>query len=441
MTKLFHFPNQLSNQTLNQEANKIESTYLSIVVIVHAFIILLAIVGNSLVIYLVIFNIKLRNVRNAFMVNLTLSNLLLATVCTPWFLITLIYPSWILNDLWCKISNSIPIVIILVSAFSIMMISIDRWMFVVFSRSRQFKSKEATIIIIFIWLLAIVLAAPMFYNRHTQEQLIEDLIDAIRRSSMHYNSQGVLIKNITNISNNNNNKDNINHYISNLNNISFLMNNQININNNNNNTLINYDYEFYSKTIGTTQQNYCVESWANPSHKRIYILILFGLEFVLPCLCMLVTYIWIIQFLKIQHDRMTHYEMLRKKLIQKERPHQKNCKLLSSLCLTFIVCCLPLSLFNIITDFIVDTQEKQHVIYWPLTILTTLELLNTVLSPLLYGWMNHNFRNEINLKLSKFKKKYKKVNMADENDKMTRTTNDHRIKIMQYPLKTFDNKN
>lgn len=147
---------------------------------------------------------------------------------------------------------------------------------------------------------------------------------------------------------------------------------------------------------------YCVENWKNPSHKRVYILILFCLEFVLPCLCMLITYIWIIRFLKVQNDRMSHYEMLRKKLIQKERPHRKNCKLLSSLCLAFIVCCLPLSLFNIVTNFI-STSEKQNVIYWPLTILTTLELLNTVLSPLLYGWMNHNFRIEINEKLRKLK--------------------------------------
>lgn len=114
--------------------NKIESTYLSAIVILHIFIILLAIIGNSLVIYLVVFNFKLRNVRNAFMINLTFSNLLLATVCTPWFLITLIYPRLSLSNLWCKLSNSLPIVIILVSAFSIMMISIDRWMFVVYSR-------------------------------------------------------------------------------------------------------------------------------------------------------------------------------------------------------------------------------------------------------------------------------------------------------------------
>ena len=239
----------------------------------------------------------------------------------------------------------------------------------------------------------------MFYNRHTQEKLIENLIDAIRRSSLQSSMQQQ--ENQTSL---------------------FQMNVAAHANSSmlfiqgqhlNQSAEIGYDLDFYSKNLGPTN-NYCVESWSNPSHKRVYILILFCLEFVLPCLCMLITYIWIIRFLKMQHNRMTHYEMLRKKLIQKERPHQKNCKLLSSLCLTFIVCCLPLSLFNIITDFIINTQEKQTVIYWPLTILTTLELMNTVLSPLLYGWMNHNFRIEINEKLSKLKIKYKRANTFEE---------------------------
>jgi hypothetical protein len=112
----------------------IEKAYLGVVIIIHTLIIILAILGNSIVIYLVVSNFKLRNVRNAFMLNLTLSNLLLATVCTPWFLITLINPDLAVSQIGCKLFNSIPIVIILVSAFSIMMISIDRWMFVVFSR-------------------------------------------------------------------------------------------------------------------------------------------------------------------------------------------------------------------------------------------------------------------------------------------------------------------
>ena len=138
----------------------------------------LGFLGNALVIYLFLFNNKLRNVRNAFMLNLTVSNLLLVTICTPSFLITLIFPNWTPGNFWCKFLHSIQIVITLVVAFSIMMIAVDRWMFVVYARSRQFNSRDAVLIILSIWIIAFILAAPTFFHRRTKS-LYDDLSDVL----------------------------------------------------------------------------------------------------------------------------------------------------------------------------------------------------------------------------------------------------------------------
>jgi hypothetical protein len=163
-----------SNININQPSSinydhKLQRPFLMLVIIIHTFILALGLLGNSLVIYFFLFNIKLRNVRNAFMVNLTVSNLLLLAICTPSFLLTLIFPSWTLGLFWCKFSHSIQIVFVLVCAFSIMMIAIDRWMFVVYARSRQLKTCDSVAIIIGLWLLASVLSAPTFYFRETKE--------------------------------------------------------------------------------------------------------------------------------------------------------------------------------------------------------------------------------------------------------------------------------
>lgn len=374
----------------HQDTEKIEGPLLGFVIVVHAFMILLAVFGNSIVVYLVLFNNKLRNVRNAFMLNLTLSNLLLVSICTPSFLLTLLFPNWTPGDFWCKFLHSIQIVITLVCAFSIMMIAVDRWMFIVYARSRQFTSRGATFAIIIIWIIALLLAAPTFFHRKTKELYDESFrskLNDLLKDAYHRFDSAVMF-NLTNP-----NKTEV------LSNPSFMLDGKM-----------------------STEHNliYCVEHWENPTLKRVYILILFGLEFVLPFVSMLITYVWIIQFLRAQNDKMSHYEQLRKKLIQKERPHQKSCKLLSALCLTFIICCLPLSLFNIKTEFDMgkfmesNTYHQEKEIYSPLTILTTLEVLNTVISPLLYGWMNHNFRNEINEKVKLFKSKYSKVNTIQE---------------------------
>ena len=178
------------------------------------------------------------------------------------------------------------------------------------------------------------------------------------------------------------------------------------------------DWDILAHKMSTENPIYCFETWPHPIYKRIYILVLFVLEFVLPCIVMLVTYIWIVRFLKAQDDKMNHYELLRKRLMQKERQHHKSCKILSVLCVTFIICCLPLSFFNIKSEFDVnkyfatdvnaDQASKEKEIYSSLTLLTTLEELNAILSPLLYGWLNHNFRNAINERLTLFKNGLKK---------------------------------
>jgi hypothetical protein len=162
----------------NNENEKIEKTLLIFIIIIHTFMICLGFLGNALVIYLFLFNNKLRNVRNAFMLNLTVSNLLLVTICTPSFLITLIFPNWTPGNFWCKFLHSIQIVITLVVAFSIMMIAVDRWMFVVYARSRQFNSRDAVLIILSIWIVAFILAAPTFFHRRTKS-LYDDLSDVL----------------------------------------------------------------------------------------------------------------------------------------------------------------------------------------------------------------------------------------------------------------------
>jgi hypothetical protein len=163
---------------IGDENGKIERTLLIFIIGIYTFMIGLGFLGNSLVIYLFLFNNKLRNVRNAFMLNLTVSNLLLVTICTPSFLITLVFPNWTPGNFWCKFLHSIQIVITLVVAFSIMMIAVDRWMFVVYARSRQFNSRDAILIILSIWLVASILAAPTFFHRRTKS-LYDDLSDVL----------------------------------------------------------------------------------------------------------------------------------------------------------------------------------------------------------------------------------------------------------------------
>ena len=43
----------------------------------------------------------------------------------------------------------------------------------------------------------------------------------------------------------------------------------------------------------------------------------------------------------------------------------------------------------------IQHKEKADLVYWLIIIFTSLELLNIGISPLLYGWMDKNFRSEL----------------------------------------------
>ena len=389
----------------------IRKAFVNFFIVMQMLILVLGIVGNSLIIYFFLSNAKLRTVRNAFMLNLTLANVLLLSICTPSFHLSLLFPSWTGGSMWCKFSHSIQIVLVLVCSFSIMMIAVDRWMCIVYSRSRQLTPKDVLLSIIIIWLMAIFLSMPTFFNRFTKELYDESLRSMLNNFAFNESFLPELasignieIKSTINTNNNHNNND-----------VSHSSNNNNNKNNDSSlvgivSETINSSPSFDMNSIASLKENmashnliYCVEEWPNRTLKRIYILILFIVEFVLPCIILLITYIWIIRFLKANDLKMSHYEMLRRRLIQSERPHQKNCKLLSALCITFIICYLPLSFFNIKAEFYNENVKADKEIYSPLTILTTLEVMNTLASPLLYGWMNHNFRVEIKGKITHMK--------------------------------------
>ena len=285
------------------------------------------------------------------------------------------------TDLWCRLSHSIPIVIILVSAFSIMMISIDRWMCVVYSRQRQLNSRDIIIIIASIWILSLSLAAPTFFHRQKQENLmIDSMKDEFYRAFSYLNFNDLLLTNVE---------------IENETVISMNVSNNLNFENLRN---------IYAKNENV---NLCVENWPYPYQKRIYVFTLFGLEFFLPCLTMLITYVWIIRFLKKHDQRMLNHVQIngRKSKASKSsrssretkstKSCQRNCLYFTSLCLAFIICSLPLSLLNILLDIYFDLQQKENIIYWSIIVLTTLELMNIVVSPILYGYMNQNFKNEL----------------------------------------------
>lgn len=69
----------------------------------HATILLLAIVGNSLVILTLIQNRRMRTITNVFLLNLAISDILLGVLCMPFTLIGTLLRDFVFGEVMCKL--------------------------------------------------------------------------------------------------------------------------------------------------------------------------------------------------------------------------------------------------------------------------------------------------------------------------------------------------
>lgn len=69
----------------------------------YATILLLAIVGNTLVILTLVQNRRMRTITNVFLLNLAISDILLGVLCMPFTLIGTLLRDFIFGELMCKL--------------------------------------------------------------------------------------------------------------------------------------------------------------------------------------------------------------------------------------------------------------------------------------------------------------------------------------------------
>lgn len=136
-----------------------------IVPVVFGCIFLLGIVGNTLVIT-VIGKIKSRRSRsttNIFILNLSIADLTFLLFCVPFQATIYSLPEWIFGAFMCKFVHYFVTVSMLVSIFTLVAMSIDRYIAVVHSKKSPCirNKRNALIGVCIIWVLSVVFSIPI----------------------------------------------------------------------------------------------------------------------------------------------------------------------------------------------------------------------------------------------------------------------------------------
>ena len=142
-------------------------------VLAYFVILMVSLVGNGCIILVIYKNKRLRRTINNFVLNMAVSDLFNPLTIMPVTIVQIISGSkswkvdspWILGNILCKLCYFLPDVSLVVSIESLLLISMDRFVAVVFPlKIRYFSSKAHLISILCTWIIAIAVHAPYFYT-------------------------------------------------------------------------------------------------------------------------------------------------------------------------------------------------------------------------------------------------------------------------------------
>ncbi|XP_053727368.1 opsin 4xb isoform X2 [Synchiropus splendidus] len=176
----------LSTESMEPERAHTQSSYFTKVdvpdhahYIVAGFVFVigaLGITGNALVMFAFYSNKKLRNLPNYFIMNLAVSDFLMAFTQSPIFFINCLFKEWVFGEMGCKMYAFCGALFGITSMINLLAISIDRYVVITKPlKAIKWNSKRRTIIaIVMVWLysLAWSLAPLVGWSSYIPEGLM-----------------------------------------------------------------------------------------------------------------------------------------------------------------------------------------------------------------------------------------------------------------------------
>lgn len=121
----------------------------------------LAVVGNFLVMWVVATARRMQSVTNCYIANLALADIVIGLFAVPFQFQAALLQRWLLPHFMCPFCPFVQALSVNVSVFTLTAIAVDRHRAIITPLSAHTSKRIAKVIIVFIWLLALTLAAPM----------------------------------------------------------------------------------------------------------------------------------------------------------------------------------------------------------------------------------------------------------------------------------------
>ncbi|KAH1178628.1 pyroglutamylated RF-amide peptide receptor-like [Mauremys mutica] len=133
--------------------------------VLYIIIFALALLGNSLVVYIIIRRKAMRTATNIFICSLACSDLLVTFFCIPFTLLQNVSSEWLGGPFVCKMVPFIQTTAVVASTLTMTCIAVERYQGIVhpLKMKRQYTNKRTYKILGFVWTIAVIVGLPMLY--------------------------------------------------------------------------------------------------------------------------------------------------------------------------------------------------------------------------------------------------------------------------------------
>lgn len=128
----------------------------------YSTISLVALGGNGIIIYMIANFKQMRTVTNYFIMNLAVGDLLMAVLCIPFtFTSDFLFHAWPFGLAMCRVVPYAQAVSVFISAYTLVAISIDRYMAIIYPLRPRLTRRHSLYTIAFVWFISLLTPLPI----------------------------------------------------------------------------------------------------------------------------------------------------------------------------------------------------------------------------------------------------------------------------------------
>ena len=121
----------------------------------------------------------MRTIRNMFIFNLAVSDLVMCLFCMPSTLVKLLVKDWILGDFLCRTIPWLQATNVFASTITITAIALDRYHVIMYpcGSKERMRVYGTTVSVIVIWIMSTIVGLPLLINTHVMTESYLDMIN------------------------------------------------------------------------------------------------------------------------------------------------------------------------------------------------------------------------------------------------------------------------